>query len=139
MLSMSIITSLLLYMSVFLLSSIAAHYYEKSYDSIIPLKEKKHTFGKLTIYNHTFKRLLIAVVVILPPVVISAFRANTIGTDTPTYLSLYQSNKYFDLWSYVKVYGTYMHDMEIGYQQLFHLSYLIGGGYNFVKGICSFS
>ena len=132
------IGSFILYFTVFIVSSVACRQYEKIDDrnSFSDYKSIKGT--KIYFYSDDWLRIVWMLLILVPPIFITTFRGMEIGTDTANYASIYDFNKQYNFFEYLKIYGLWGHDYEIGYQQILHYSYVLNGGYNLVKAICGF-
>lgn len=132
------VLSFIIYFLIFIISSIACRQYEVLDDRVYSA-DYKHAPGlKLRISSVGLKKIFWMLMILIPPVFISTFRGLDVGKDTANYLGIYQYNKTYSLFEYLKIYGTYGHEYEIGYQQLLHLAYVLRGGYNLVKTLSAF-
>lgn len=132
------VLSFIIYFFGFIISSIACRRYEVL-DNQVYSADYKHVSGlRLCVSSAGLKKAFWMFMILVPPIFISTFRGLDIGTDNANYLSIYQDNKTYNLFEYLRIYGTYAHDYEIGYQQLLHFSYVLKGGYNLVKALSAF-
>lgn len=132
------ISSFLIYFSVFIVSSLACCGYDCILDRTSNPVLSNENKNVIRFPEIDLKKIVCILLVLAPPVFISTFRALDVGTDTNAYLSIYNSNKIYNLFQYLELYGTWNHSYEIGFQQILRLSYVLGGGFNLVKLLCSF-
>lgn len=120
-----------------MISSFASNCYESILDrtsNAVVSYEKKIVIRFL---EFDLRKIICALFVLAPPILISTFRALEVGTDTFNYLDIYNRIKVYDLFQYLNLYGKRF-NYEIGYQQILRLSYILGGGNNLVKFFSSF-
>lgn len=91
--------------------------------------------------NNHKKKLVLKIFWILcimvPPILVAAFRDVTVGTDYLSYRRIYESVKVYELRPYMefkRIYGG----VEYGYQFICHMVYRLGGNFLWVNGICEF-
>ncbi len=133
--------SILIYFITFLISCFACKRYEVLSDYKIKNNEKNQKNlkkGTVSVSISNVYCLFWAILIVAPPVLLATFRGMDVGTDTQTYLKIYNINKSYNILEYLNIYGTYRHDVEIGYQQILHVSYTLEGGYNLVKCLSEF-
>lgn len=130
--------SFVIYIAVFLISCFACRQYDFFVDNLTGDSDEGKNIISRTINLFHLDKWFYTLLILAPPVFIYTFRSLSVGTDTQSYLAIYELNKHLDFFRYIELYGTYGHDHEYGYQLILRISYLLGGGYNLVKFICGF-
>ena len=136
-----VVSSFLIYFFSFFISVCACYWYEKIDDSYANKKENKQRlyFLRLRLFKADILKFLCAIFVLIPPIFLTVFRGLDVGTDNHMYLIMYDKYKVYDVFEYLDIYyPAGIFPAEVGYHELQRISYIIDGGYNFLKFLCGF-
>ena len=121
--------SVFIYASTFALSLLGTHLYQKNIDQ----------YG----YSHVSMRTLInrcfwILLLLLPPILIAAFRDTNVGTDYQSYYRIFNTIKRYNIRQYIEYRKYASYSVEYGYQFICHFVYKMGGSFIWVNFISEF-
>lgn len=123
--------SISVYATTFAISIFGLSRYQKNMDR--KNMENIHIRGERRLEN-----LFWIVLILLPPVLIAAFRASNVGTDYLSYQRIFNAIKRYSLKEYMQYKGTITFNIEYGYWCICRIVYRLGGSFIWANFISEF-
>lgn len=123
--------SIAIYTMTFTVSIFGMSRYQKNMDKRKSNDEHIRIEGRL-------EQFIWILLILLPPVLLAAFRGDQVGTDYRSYQGIFNHVKRFNLEQYMQYKKHVSNSVELGYWFICHIVYKLGGSFVWVNFICEF-